>query len=127
MKYIKTFENNDDKIETYYKRKYVINNDFTDLYDAINDIDKYIKDYEIYYKNDENGYFFIIYAFIKKCEYTNSRQLFNMNFLRDYTINSKTNTSDVELVKYYIENTDYTHIIDKTNIEIEVAANKFNI
>lgn len=50
-----------------------------------------------------------------------------MNFLRDYTINSKTNTSDVELVKYYIENTDYTHIIDKTNIEIEVAANKFNI
>lgn len=57
MKYIKTFENNDDKIETYYKRKYVINNDFTDLYDAINDIDKYIKDYEIYYKNDENGYF----------------------------------------------------------------------
>ena len=128
MKYLKKFENRDESIDPYFKKLYVKNNNYSDLYTEINILTDYKFDFELYYKIVNDEYIFIIIAFIKSKEYTNSKTLHYNGYQRYDTLKSEVNTTNVNIMKEYLNNIkNWSHINNINNIETEITANKFNI
>lgn len=129
MRYLKKFEAVDTSIDSFNKKIYVSNNNqYSYLNSEIKTLNDHKIDFEIYYKMIDDIYVFNIYAFIKNSEYISSRTLFHYGYQRDDTLKSKVYTSDINIVKQYLNNIkDCSHINNVDDIETEVTANKFNL